>query len=78
MFFRRVDRKGLGRITYKQFSDAILPQSSEYANRVADRLEYYGKRGADLRWYFSSETRHELKELWRVIFYCERSAEQLK
>ena len=78
MLFKRVDRNNLGRITYKQFNDLILPFTQEYAIRVADRKEYYGKRNTELRLYFDSETRMDFQAVWRAIFNGERQLEQLR
>lgn len=67
MMFRRADRKMLGRMTYKQFSDFILPFSQEYAFRVLDRPEYYSRHNNDFRWFFNKETRLSLQNLWQVM-----------
>jgi Ca2+-binding EF-hand superfamily protein len=37
MLLKKVDRNGIGRITFKQFNELILPFTTEYAMRVADR-----------------------------------------
>ena len=34
LFMRRVDYKGLRRITFRQFYDTVLPFTTEYATRV--------------------------------------------
>lgn len=72
MMFHRADRKLLGRMTYKQFNDFILPFSQEYAYRVLDRREYYSRHNNDFRWFFNKETRLCFQTLWAVIFQGER------
>jgi hypothetical protein len=53
MLFKRIDKQSLGRITFKQFNDIVLPFSKGYANRVVDRPEFFCKRGIDYRFYFN-------------------------
>ena len=78
MMFRRADRKMLGRMTFKQFNDFILPFSQEYAYRVLDRPEYYSRHNNDFRWFFNKETRLCFQNLWAVIFQGERQIEAIR
>jgi Ca2+-binding EF-hand superfamily protein len=78
MFFKRYDRSGRGRLTFNEFSEAVLPFSQEYAGLVTDRPEYYLRRGHDYRRFFNCDTRMEIQELWKVIFRGERAIEVLR
>lgn len=48
LFFKRFDRQQLGRISFNQFSEALLPFSQEFANLVTQRPDYYIRRGCDV------------------------------
>ena len=60
MLFKRFDRSGRGRITFAEFSEAVLPFSQEYAGLVTDGPEYYSRRGHDFRRFFNCDTRMEI------------------
>jgi hypothetical protein len=67
-----LDQSGKESINFSEFSEAILPFSSEYAQLVTDRPEYYNKRDFELKQYFTSNTRTEFQHFWHVIFGAER------
>ena len=78
MFFRKHDRRNVGKIDFNSFGCAILPFSREYANLVTDRPEYYCRRERDPRRYFSVDTRYEVQALWSVLFKAERQMEVIR
>lgn len=78
MFFRRIDTTNRGRINFNEFSNAILPFSSEYAALITDRPDYYLARGVDFLKFFNVDTRFELQALWRTLFKTERDMEHLR
>jgi Ca2+-binding EF-hand superfamily protein len=75
MFMQRVDRKNLKRITFRQFYDAVLPFTPEYASRAQDRPVFFKKHNTELRHYFQRETREALRNLFRAMFNNERNLE---
>lgn len=78
MFFKRFDRNMTGLLDFNTIGLAVLPFSREYSGLVTDRPEYYCRREQDLRRYFVSETRHEIKALWQIIFRSERQIESIR
>jgi hypothetical protein len=68
----------LGRMTFKQFSDLMLPNSYEYAGRVESRPEYYSRHNNDCRWFFNRETRVCLMNFWKVMFNGEKQIENIR
>jgi|LauGreDrversion4_2_1035121.scaffolds.fasta_scaffold380246_1 hypothetical protein len=58
LFFKKYEgeeEKGL--ISLNQFSSALLPFSQEFASLVQKRTDWYSRKRADLREYFTSDTR---------------------
>ena len=53
LVFRRLDRESKGRLSFNDFSNAVLPFSREYAALVTDRPDYYSKRERDCTRFFN-------------------------
>ncbi len=78
LFVRRADASGRGRITFHEFSEALLPFSPEYAGLVTDRPDFYIRRGADAAHFFNCDTRAEFQNVWRTVLRAERAVEALR
>ena len=75
LFFRKMDIGSRGRLTFNEFSTAVLPFSREYAALVTDRPDYHITRGIDFTRFFNVDTRQEFQAFWRVLFKNERAME---
>jgi Ca2+-binding EF-hand superfamily protein len=78
LFVKRYDRNGDGRISYAEFSDALMPKSASYATSLQLRRAHYSILRAPRSEYFSSYTRDLFFKTMKVHFSVEASAENLR
>ena len=78
LIFRRYDLRGIGQLGYSDFCSLMMPQSKEYANLLNGRSEFYSTRHMPPEEYFNSETRNEIRNLFRQLIQNERATECLR
>jgi len=77
LFFKRFDRDLDGFLRYSDFCKAMIPQSSEYASLMNNRIPHYLEEGEGLE-IFDFDSRRLFKKLLTKIFESEIAAESLR
>lgn len=67
MFFKRYDTNQNGKLTFVEYCTAVTPLSTEYAQLITGRPEFYSLKPIDPAEYFNIDTRNELRNFWKVI-----------
>jgi len=78
LLFKRYDQNNDGKLSFKEFCNAVTPLSKEYAQLLSSRPDFFSTRARNPEEFFNGETREELRRLWRKLIQTEQASEDIR